>query len=64
MGNHKPGKIITAKREIMGHLKTKIGKTPSKIGVNSKKKVIHRAKALTVEDVEANRSMAYSYLNL
>lgn len=30
----------------------------------STKKVTHKAKALTPSDVQANRSMAYTYLNL
>lgn len=30
----------------------------------STKKVIHKAKILTPSDVQANRSMAYTYLNL
>ena len=48
----------------MGHLIRNNSKLSSKKGKVAKKRIVHRAKVLTIADVQANRSMAYTYLNL
>lgn len=48
----------------MGNLIKNKGKISSSKRSRTSKKVSHKAKVLTVADVTANRSMAYSYLQL
>lgn len=51
------GKLINN----INHSKSGISKKDLK---NASKTIIHKAKALTTLDVEANRSSAYTYLEL
>lgn len=48
----------------MGSFINKNNQTTSKRDRSTVNRIVHKAKILTAQDVEDNRSMAYTYLNL